>query len=214
MNSHAAAAGGAAGQVSSTGSQNGTDLAGIDNIAMRLHLGTFDPAPNKGKLTGGDKDFAVGFSGSIYFDDPGYLALDGEYLIQYRKYDTNITGPLALALDDKMYLTTDGILLGLRAYQPLSENRKTFRVYGSMGFGVFQNKLVVDGNSAELIDDLSDYNLSAGLYGGAGFEFNGERLALSLDYRYLKHKGDFPNFDLKNVDLGGDFLSFGVGIIF
>lgn len=56
-------------------------VEGIDNISLKLFLGSFDPKSNKGKLTGQSGGFSVGLGGSLYLERLRYLAIDWKSVV-------------------------------------------------------------------------------------------------------------------------------------
>lgn len=204
------------------------DMGGDGYISIKILGGKFEPDTKHGLLTGVSNSGAVALAMSFSSPDAENFAFDVELFQFSHSYDSiNLPG-LSSSADNKMYLNTSTVFaddegfplaLGLR----LQTAHLPIRLYGSVGFGLFENTLYIKDNdktydsSAENAADnyaLYDYELSFGVYGGAGIELNIGRFSLSLDYRNFKHRGDFHKFNIKDIDLGGEFTGIGIGMFF
>lgn len=187
-----------------------TETDGITNVSLKFLIGSFEPTANSGTLSGNEDGIAIGLGVSIDTPIWKYLAVDLEIFGSHIAYDTHLPLPLLPDYKDRMYIETVSYLFGLR----LHTATKPIRFYGSAGTGLYQNAVYVYAQPWSTQRKLREHDPTAGLYIGGGVELIIKNFIISTDYRHFKHKGDFPQFDLFNVNLGGEFIGTSIGVLF
>lgn len=131
-----------------------------------------------------------------------------------RDYDSTFTGtlPPSITVDNRMSLDTTAVLAGIRATYPTEH---IFRVHGSGGIGYFKNELVLGGTRAGLPGPVLDkVDTSFGYHLGLGIETDLGEWVLGLDVQHWFVHGSFDDFNLHNIDLGGNYIAISLGRYF
>jgi len=119
---------------------------------------------------------------------------------------------------DYTILDVTAIALGARITFP--SNRR-FRVYGVGGGGLYFSTLQLPGTFLGIPGTYEENkDTSFGYYAGGGLEFEFKKprlgaiplwIVFGLDYRYWSAKASYPDFGIRDADIGGHFFGASVG---
>ncbi len=178
---------------------------------LRVHLGQFQPDGNGGKLLKIRDGFGLGIELGIKPKD--LISYRIELMSVTREYETpsSATPPVFGTIDNRMYLDTNALLVGIRAAWPKG---RSYRLHATAGFGYFATKLTVDSSVAGIPAEISESDSSLGLHAGIGAELDTGTMVIGLEFRHWFVDGSFSTFGIGSVDLGGNYYGLSAGWYF
>lgn len=182
----------------------------LNHGTLAFYLGTFD-ADAEPRFVGLRNDFVLGIGYLTELPGLANLGLDFELFSVNRDFDTPVAPPFLGTLDNDTHLETGALLVGLRLFYPADT---ALRLYAVGGFGYFTSTMSTTGTLYGLSGVYVDDDDSFDSYYGAGMVYRFGRWRLALDYRRFDLRGDFHDFELVNVDIGGDVLTLSLGYQF
>ncbi|HSG46262.1 MAG TPA: outer membrane beta-barrel protein [Longimicrobiales bacterium] len=182
-------------------------LLGQGGLWVRGGIGRFNAARDP-QLPGqrGHLSFAFGFGAE--FASAPFLSLELEILSTVRTYDTE-GGAFIIVIDDETSVSSNAFTLGGRISLPPDS---PVRVYATGGLAYVHTTFETD---ASLLGIPGTANKqSDGAFRpvvGGGIQVILGAWEVHADYRRLTLSGSFPEYEVDEVDLGGNMLIFGIG---
>lgn len=138
-----------------------------------------------------------------------YVALDFDLLVHASQYATDGLSGFLGTVDDETSITAWVFTPGVRLQLPPSS---PFRLYATAGLGLSQTSFETEGTFLGLpttANEETDGAVSLVLGGGAQVFFGS--FEIHVDARRLSFRGDFEDFGIRDVELGGTMIIFGAG---
>lgn len=178
---------------------------------IRLHLGKFYGEEVSPNLTGEKVGSVAGVEVDLY--PMNVISYQLEVMAAKRDHDIPavvLPPPLLVRFDDA-YLETDALLVGVRATYPAEQ---FLRLHATGGVGFFMSKLAITGTMAGLPVEKRISDSSLGFHAGAGIDAAFDKWVLGVEYHHWFIDGNFDDFDIGDVNLGGDLYTVSIGKIF
>lgn len=180
---------------------------GEGGLWVRGGIGRFN-AVRDPQLPGqrGHLSFAFGFGAEL--SSAPFLSLEFELLSTVRTYDTE-GGAFIIVVDDETSISSNAFTLGGRISLP---SNSPVRGYATGGLAYVHTTFETDASLFGIpgtANTQSDGALRPVVGGGVQVILGAWEV--HADYRRLSLSGSFPEYEVDDVDLGGNMLIFGIG---
>lgn len=177
------------------------------DLSFRVLLGGLDGEENSMGLHADSARYTVGLGASAPVALDGRLEANLELWLTERAYDTAVVpAPLDTASNTTTF-TAAALTYGLRL-QPATGH---LRPYAMANFGFQGSRLRTTGRAAGRSDAVEEEIITPTLHVGVGLVWIRGRDAFGIDYRRWFTEGEFRDFGIEDVQLGGEYLGVSLG---
>lgn len=185
----------------------GAETFDLDSASYRFYLGHF-VAPAQSQLKAPSDDISLGMGITINLLNHPYAGIDFAGFYFKHEVDSTVPQPPFGTLDEDARIETGALMFGGRLFYPAKSH---YRVYATAGLGYFRTKMRVFGSLFGFPGVFEQQRSTIAPYYGAGVGYSFGDWALSLDYRGFRQEEDFSDFNVNDVDVGGQSITIGLG---
>jgi hypothetical protein len=170
---------------------------------FRLFLGRID-GNESGALRDDSHRFSIGLGISSPIAWDGAVEANLEGWLTERSYSSTLSVTAGAA--ETMSFNAGSLSYGVRIHSP-----GAWRLYGLAAVGFQTSRLRTSITTGGVLTTVEEEITTTVTQAGAGIEYRHGEDLFSLDWRRWYGEGDFGVFQLRDVDLGGEFIGISLG---